>query len=196
MKKIAGPDAYFDQLSAYREPMLQLREIVLTTGLKEELKWGIPCYSHNGDLVVGIAAFKSYFGLWFYQGGLLNDPAQKLLNAQEGRTKAMRQMRFQSDAEIDAGLIQAYIRESIDNFNHGLKITADRSKPLELPEELNAALSSDPDMKSRFEKMSLTNKRDFAEHIAAAKRAETRAARLEKVLDMVRRGVGLNDQYK
>jgi uncharacterized protein YdeI (YjbR/CyaY-like superfamily) len=39
---------------------------------------------------VGIGGFKSYFGLWFHQGALLTDKAGVLINAQEGRTKALR----------------------------------------------------------------------------------------------------------
>ncbi|MBK7633096.1 MAG: hypothetical protein IPJ13_01585 [Saprospiraceae bacterium] len=44
--------------------------------------------------MVGLAAFKSYTGIWFFQGGLLDDKQQFLMNAQEGKTKAMRQWRF------------------------------------------------------------------------------------------------------
>ena len=42
------------------------------------------------------AYIRDYVGLWFYQGALLSDPQQVLINAQTGRTKASRQWRYTS----------------------------------------------------------------------------------------------------
>jgi uncharacterized protein YdeI (YjbR/CyaY-like superfamily) len=44
--------------------------------------------------------------------------------------------------------------------------------------------------------LGLSKKRDFAEYIEVAKRAETKAQRLEKIIPMIRDGRGLNDRYK
>ncbi len=66
--------------------------------------------------VVGLGAFKSYFGLWFHQGALLADKNQVLINCQEGKTKALRQWRMTDKKEIDARTINAYIKEANASF--------------------------------------------------------------------------------
>jgi len=95
--------------------------------------------------VVGLGAFKSHAGLWFFQGALLNDTHGKLINAQEGQTKALRQWRFQSMAEIDEKLVKLYVEEAVQNQKEGKAIKPDRNKPLIIPYELITALSENPE---------------------------------------------------
>lgn len=99
-----------------------LRETLISIGLEETLKWGAPVYVDNGKNVVGLAAFKSYVGIWFYQGVFLSDKHQVLFNAQEGKTIAMRQWRFKNfDAITDnLGWIEEYIQEAIQNMRDGM----------------------------------------------------------------------------
>ncbi len=84
----------------WQQELELLRKILNSCDLEETVKWGSPCYTFRGKNIVGIGAFKSYCGLWFFQGALLADEAGVLMNAQEGVTKAMRQWRFQSKSEI------------------------------------------------------------------------------------------------
>ena len=79
----------------WSELLQKLRRIILSTGLQETVKWRSPVYTVNNKNVVGIGAFKSYAGIWFFHGALLKDTQGKLINAQEGRTIALRQWRFQ-----------------------------------------------------------------------------------------------------
>lgn len=65
----------------YADSLVCLRDTILSTGLNETIKWGIPVYTYHGKNVVGMAVFKSYFAIWFYQGGLLKDEQKKLINA-------------------------------------------------------------------------------------------------------------------
>ncbi|MFZ1560883.1 MAG: DUF1801 domain-containing protein, partial [Saprospiraceae bacterium] len=99
-KSLASVDEYINHLQMWREEIPLLREIVLSKGLTETIKWAGPCYQWQKNNVVGLAAFKSYTAIWFFQGGLLEDKQQYLMNAQEGKTKAMRQWRFSSKNEI------------------------------------------------------------------------------------------------
>jgi uncharacterized protein YdeI (YjbR/CyaY-like superfamily) len=85
--------------------LIVMREILCSTELKETIKWGTPVYTINDKNIVGLGSFKSYVGLWFYQGVFLKDEAGVLINATEGITKAMRQWRFNSVEEIDDRLI-------------------------------------------------------------------------------------------
>jgi len=192
---INTPDEFFAHLSQWKDELLTLRKILLKTGLEETFKWGKPTYTSNGKNIVGISDFKSYCGLWFFQGALLADNAKVLINAQEG-TKAMRSMRFASVKEIDEKLIKDYVAEAVANEAKGIKITADKNKPLIIPKELQDLLDTNPVLKEKFEKLSKTNQRDFAEHIATAKQEKTKQARLEKVATLIAQGIGLHDKYK
>ena len=42
----------------WSEELLLLRSIILQTGLTEELKWSMPCYTLNGKNILMLAAFK------------------------------------------------------------------------------------------------------------------------------------------
>lgn len=92
-----------------------LKEIIAQTELVETFKWGGPVYVLNGKNVLGIAGFKSYFGIWFYNGVFLKDENNVLINAQEGVTKSLRQWRFHDIAEINTESILLYIKEAIAN---------------------------------------------------------------------------------
>ena len=129
---------------------------------------------------------------------MLKDKEQKLVNAQEGKTQAMRQWRFNSLSEIEANssLITDYVKEAVANQKAGKEIKPKAGKPLEIPLELQEVFHKDTELKEAFEALNLTRKRDFAEYITLAKRAETKQSRLEKIIPMIRQGIGLNDKYK
>lgn len=188
MRKASSAEDFLANAPAWNEELGQLREILLSTGLEETIKWGTPVYCLDGKNVVGITGFKAYFGLWFFQGALLKDPKQRLVNAQEGRTKAQRQWRFQSAAEIDRKLILSYVREAIALAEAGTEIKPDRDKPLEIPSELEAALKRNAKARRIFETMSKSCRREYAEYISEAKKPETRQRRLDKIMPMIEAG--------
>jgi len=198
MNKTRTVDDYIAKHPQWAEALTLLRDIVRAAPLEETIKWGSPVYTLDGKNVVGLGAFKAYAGLWFFQGALLKDPAQKLINAQENKTKALRQWRFASAAEIraEAKTIAAYLHEAIENQKQGKSIKPERNKPLDLPPELLERLAGDATLKARFEALSRGKQREYAEYITEAKRAETKEKRLEKIVPMILAGVGLNDKYK
>ena len=71
MKRYKTVDDYIEGAQQWQRELRRLRKILQSTGLDETIKWGAPCYTLNGKNVVGLAGFKSYFGLWFFQGALL-----------------------------------------------------------------------------------------------------------------------------
>lgn len=196
MKGAQSVDEYLDQLDQWHDEIARLREILTSTELEETVKWGTPTYTLDGKIVVGIAAFQSYFALWFHQGVLLTDPDQVLINAQEGRTKALRQWRFSSAKEIKVRAIKKYVKEAIELERAGQRVAVDRARPVDVPEELTRALAKDKAAKKAFAALTPGKQREYANHIAEAKRAETKQKRLEKVLPMIAAGVGLNDKYR
>lgn len=196
MKRVTTVEDYIRELPEWRAEIEQLREILLSSGLTEAIKWGAPCYAHQGRNVVGIASFKSWFGLWFHQGALLADDAGVLINAQEGKTRALRQWRMTSAKDIKATVVRRYVNESVANINAGREIRARTSSSIEIPKQLSSALRRTKGATAAFRELRPGLKREYAEFIASAKREDTKTRRIEKILPMILAGCGLNDRYR
>ena len=189
-------EAFFEREHPYREGIGRLREIVLKTALKEELKWGAPVYTLNGKNVLGIMAFKHHFGIWFFNGVYLNDPLKVLQNAQEGKTKAMRHWKFTQNEDVEPSAVLAYVKEALENQQKGLEVKPERKKPIILPELLKTVLQSEMEIKQGFEGLTPGKQREYCDYINEAKQEKTKKSRLEKILPMIRNGKGLNDRYR
>lgn len=195
MEMVRTVEEYIDSQTEYRPLLEELRRILKSTELVETVKWGIPTYQINNKNVVGISAFKSYAGLWFFQGVFLKDESKILINAQEEKTRGMRQWRFHVIQDLDEQLILAYVKEAIQNQKDGKEIKPEK-KALIIPDELKEALASDAQLSEAFDAIKLTYQREYAEYIEEAKRPETKQKRLEKIIPMIRTGIGLHDQYR
>lgn len=196
MQRASSADDYFAKARAWKNEQLRLRAVLLATPLTEDIKWGTPCFTYKGKNVVGISGFKSYFGLWFHQGALLQDDDNVLINAQEGKTKALRQWRMTSGADIKPTIIKRYVKEAISLVDQGKAIGADRSVQVTVPAELQNALRRSKGATAAFRRLRPGLQREYADYIATAKRDETKKNRITKALPMIMAGVGLNDKYR
>ena len=196
MKRNKTVEEYLAGLTQWNAEVNRLREILCSTDLEETVKWGIPAYTHKGKNVCGIADFKNHFAVWFYQGALLADEKKVLINAQEGKTKAMRQWRMTSKSDIKVRILKSYVKEAIALVDSGKSIPANRSKPIVLSPELKTAFSKNKKAAKAFDAFTKGKQREFAEYISDAKRSETKLKRIEKILPMILDGVGLNDKYR
>ncbi len=197
MKKIASVDEFIQKHADWQPVLLILRRILQKTELQETIKWGAPVYTLSGKNVVGIGAFKSYAGLWFFNGALLEDKTNQLVNAQEGKTKAMRQWRFAELSELDEALIKTYVDEAIELQRAGIQVAiAKPSKTFDIPDELKSALQSDNQLSIKFKALTPYKQKEYAEFIGSAKREVTRKNRLDKCMSLIIKGVGLNDKYR
>lgn len=196
MQKIVSVEAYLEKHPQWQNELEKLQAILLTTELEETIKWGSPVYTINNKNVVGIGAFKSYVGIWFYQGVFLKDEKKVLINAQEGKTKGLRQWRFNTINDIDEQLILEYVAEAVQNQKDGKEIKPIKNKAVALPKELANYLSENKNAKNAFEKFTPGKKKELAEYILEAKREATRIKRLDKIVPMILAGHGLNDKYK
>lgn len=196
MKRHKSVDDYIHGTENWQDELIALRKILTATDLTEEVKWGSPCYTHKGKNVVMLGAFKNHFGIWFYQGALLADKDQVLMNCQEGKTKAMRQWRMTSKKDIKIRAIKTYVKEAMELVEQGKEIKPDRNKPVVIPPQLKAALAKDKKAQAAFSNMTKGKQREYADYIADAKREATKETRLKKILPMITAGGGLNDKYK
>ncbi|NNC38764.1 MAG: hypothetical protein EX271_09090 [Acidimicrobiales bacterium] len=196
MQKTKSVDSYVNDHQKWKNELTTLRALLNETELTECIKWGAPCYTFNGENIVGMMGFKNYVGIWFHQGVFLEDKAGVLVNAQEGKTKALRQWRFSSAQDIKADLIRNYIAEAIENAKAGKKVSPAKPKPLSIPPELTQALDQDTVAREKFEALKPGQKKEFAAYIKDAKRMDTKIRRIKKIIPMINSGIGLNDKYK
>ena len=195
MKMAKSAEEYIEDQEKYGDSLRILRDIMLSTDMIETVKWGIPTYTINNKNVLSISAFKNHFGVWFFNGVFLSDPHNILLNAQEGKTKGQRQLRFTRIEEINKNTILDYVYEAIDNQKKGLEIKPVK-KPLVIPQELSSLLAENKNLANVFESLSSGKKKEFSAYISEAKRADTKTRRLEKIVPMILNNIGLNDKYR
>lgn len=189
-------DEYIKKHTQWGDQLSLLRALFLKTELKEEVKWGAPAYTLNGKIVTGLGAFNNHYAIWFHQGVFLKDKQKQLVNAQEGKTQALRQWKFTSESKVDSNLVFEYILESIENCKAGKKLIPKAKKEVIIPKLLKEAFHKNQELKSSFQKLSTGKQREYAEHIASAKREATQISRLEKVMPMILENKGLHDKYK
>ena len=189
-------EEYAEKHQKWKEQLQRLRELLLSTELEETIKWGAPTYVFNNKNVVGLGAFKNHCALWFFNGALFQQNTELLFNAQEEKTKALRQIRFKENDQLQLSVLKKYVEEAIQLQKAGKEIKPKKNKPLTIPSELKEAFQKDTELKSAFEKFTKGKQREFTEHIANAKREATRISRLQKCIPMIKAGIGLNDKYR
>lgn len=193
MGKIQTVEAYILKHKQWQKSISHLHALISNTELEPSIKWGQPVYSLKGKNVVGIGAFKEHFGLWFFNGALLDDPEGYLHNAQEGKTKAMRQLRFTSFEDMDDGIIKQFIFQAIENQRAGREVKINTKREAIIPPLLETAFSQDEELKAKFKDLTPGRQRDYAHYISEAKQKATKQRRLDKIMPMIKEGIGLND---
>lgn len=197
MQKVYSVEEYIEEHGHFKDALNTLRDIINSTELEESIKWNAPVYSLNGKNVLSIGAFKNHCGIWFFNGVFLKDEQKLLANVQEGKTKTMRQMRFENTNDIDNKAVLSYVKEAIENQRLGKEIKPDRTKKETIiPKELQQVLEDNTKLKTSFNALSNYKQREYCDYIAFAKREATKQTRLDKVIPMILEGVGLNDKYK
>jgi uncharacterized protein YdeI (YjbR/CyaY-like superfamily) len=188
-------DFYFDKEKKWQNEIKQLRTIVLDCGLTEELKWGCPCYTFQKSNIVLIHVFKEYCALLFFKGALLND-ANGILIQQTENVQAARQVRFTSTRQIVEmeATIKAYVYEAIELEKAGLKVSLKKTEEFKMPEEFKNKLDEMPALKTAFEALTPGRQRAYKLYFSAPKQSKTRGLRVEKCVDQILNGKGLNDE--
>lgn len=187
-------DFYFDKNKSWQKELEQLRTIILSCGLTEELKWGTPCYTFEGSNIVLIHVFKEYCAMLFFKGALLND-ANGILIQQTKNVQAARQVRFTNVKEITKlkPVLKAYIYEAIEVEKAGLKVNLKKTSEFEMPVEFEKKLKKSAALKKAFEALTPGRQRAYLLYFAAPKQAKTRESRIEKSAPQILKGKGLND---
>ena len=188
-------DWFFDKTGPWQAEYKELRRIMLGSAeLTEELKWGKPCYTFEGSNIVLMHGFKEYCALLFIKGSLIKDE-QGLLIQQTENVQAGRQMRFTGVDEIKAlePAITDYVKQAIEIEKAGLEVEFKPTAEYTIPQELQSKFEELPALKTAFEKLTPGRQRGYILHFSQPKQAKTRSARVEKYVQQIFEGRGLND---
>jgi len=155
-------DWFFEKKTKWQDEYSALRSIILKTELSEELKWGCPCYTLNGNNVVLIHGFKEYCAILFHKGVLLKDNSNLLIQQTEN-VQSARQLRFKSLKEIKnlESKIITYIKEAIQIEKKGIKVNFKKTTGYKMPIEFKNVLDEMPDVKMAFESLTPGRQRGY-----------------------------------
>jgi uncharacterized protein YdeI (YjbR/CyaY-like superfamily) len=185
---------YFGKNERWEEELRTLRAFALGCQLTEELKWGCPCYTLEGRNIALLHVFKGYCALLFFKGALLKDDHRVLIQ-QTKNVQSARQIRFTNVRDVVKlkRIVKAYLIEAIEVERSGMAVTLKKTAKFDTPEEFGHKLKVMPALKKAFHALTPGRQRGYLLHFSTAKQSKTRAARVEKCIERILEGKGLDD---
>ncbi len=183
---------------AFEQPWIAefryLRSLLSELELTEDFKWGWPCYTLNKKNIVLMHGFKDYCALLVFKGALLTDP-QGLLVQQTANVQVGRQLRFTSVSQIETqkDAVLDLIRQAMDVERSGKKPVLKTVAQFDVPQELMQRFDEQPALKAAFEALTPGRQKAYLLYFGQPKYAQTRMARIDKCVDAILEGKGLND---
>jgi uncharacterized protein YdeI (YjbR/CyaY-like superfamily) len=158
----------------------------------------MPTYTIKGKNVISIGSFKNWSCLWFHNGSFLEDKNGVMHNAQEGKTKGMRQWRFKNSEEINEQLVREYLQEAINNQLQGKEVKPSKTvkEAIPIPVLLKTHLDLTLSHLKTFNEFTVSQQNEFSNYIIDAKRMKTKLDRMEKIKDLLESKRTLNSQWQ
>lgn len=182
-------DAYIAEAQPFARPILaHLRALVheACPAVEETIKWSSPFFLYRG-LLCHMAAFKQHcaFGFWKW----------KQVVGEDGVEGAMGEFgRIGKLADLPPKkVLLGYLKKAMA-LNEAAVPAATRGRnapakpPVEVPDDLAAALKRNAKARRTFDAFSPSHRREYVEWIVEAKRAQTRATRLATTLERLAEG--------
>ncbi len=187
-------DFYFIKSKKWQPALEKLRIIILDCGLTEELKWGVPCYTFEKNNILLIHGFKEYCAILFMKGALLNDEKGILIQQTEN-VQSARQIRFIGVQEVVVmeTTVKEYIYEAIEVEKAGLKVDLKKTSDFLIPEEFQKKLNENAELKIAFEALTPGRQKGYIFYFSQPKQSKTRESRIEKCVQQILYGKGLED---
>ena len=188
-------DNFLSESLKWHEEFVKLRSIALDCELTEEFKWMHPCYTYEKKNIVLIHGFKEYCALLFHKGALLKD-SHRILIQQTKNVQAARQIRFTNLQEIVElePILKAYIYEAVEVERSGVELKYKKTEDFDVPEEFQTKLDEIPALKTAFEALTPGRQKGYLLYFSAPKQTSTRERRIEKYMQKILDGKGLNDR--
>ena len=180
--KATSVDDYLARAPEVTRPVLaELRRIFLAASpkIEETIKWGVPIFTYKGDLG-GISASRAHVTWSLWKARQLNDP-HKLIGhgiLLGGRVASLAEM------PPEAALTDL-IRQAVDLNERGVKVPTPRP---ETPADFAAAMKQSAEATKHYTAFTPARQWQYVNWIAAAKRPETRAKRIQSALQRIGEG--------
>jgi uncharacterized protein YdeI (YjbR/CyaY-like superfamily) len=170
-----------------------IRPILIGCGLDESIKWGKPCYSHDGKNILILQEMKDFLSVMFFKGALLSDPEHILQSQGENSRSALR-ICLTSVGQVKqlAPAISDYIAEAIDVEASGARL-GPAPEPTWVA-ELQQRLDGDAAFRAAFDALTPGRRREYNLHFGGAKKQETRQRRIDDCAPAILAGKGLRDR--
>lgn len=187
-------DGFLRKAKTWQAEFEKLRNIILDCELTEDFKWMHPCYTFQNKNILLIHGFKEYCAILFHKGVLLKDP-EGILIQQTENVQAARQIRFTDVREIIAmeNILKDYIYEAIEVEKSGVEVEYKKNTEYTIPDELQNKFDEIPALKTAFEALTPGRQRAYLLHFSEPKQSKTRESRIEKYMQQILNGKGLND---
>lgn len=196
MKHDPRIDAYIERQADFAKPILEhLRATVHAAcpEAEETLKWSAPAFLYTCKQLALMAAFKAHATFSFWRGSLI-------LGEGERQDGAMGQFgRLTSIADLpEPEKMAELIRKAMELTDQGVKPARAKATkaPLEVPDDLRAALDAKPEAAAVFDAFSPSCRREYIEWVVEAKRPETRQKRIAQTVEWVAEGKKRNWKYE
>ena len=186
-------DAFVSRAKRWPDEIEKLRTIALECGLDEQIKWGKPCFSHDGKNVAIIQPFKEHCALMFFKGALLED-THDLLRSQGDNTQSALRLEFTSATKINKTIVKSYVEQAIAVADAGLQVDFKAKRELDLPEEMTTAFDADHELAKAFDALTPGRKRSYVLHVSGAKQSKTRTARIQRCKPQILAGKGWGER--
>lgn len=187
-------DEFLRKQVKWHDELLALRNIVLSCGLEETLKWRQPCYMHNGKNIAIVSSFKNHAFISFFKGALLSNH-DTILKSPGENSQHTRLIPVHSVSEVHTleRSIRTYIFEAVEIEKQALKVTPKALSDYEISVELQSKFDSDSEFQAAFENLTPGRQKGYLLHFSNAKQSATRTARIEKYTNRILSGKGIND---
>ncbi len=194
-------DDYIEKAAPFAQPILiHYRELVhmVCPEVEEKWKWSFPNFDYKGAPLTHMAAFKGHCSIGFWKAGLMKNNKQLLTNAaSESAMGHLGKITALTDLPADKVLIN-FIKQGMALNEAGIKVqrsVAPKAPPT-VPDDLMKAFKKNKSAHSFFLSLSPSKRREFTNWLDAAKRAETRTARIEKTMKLLDANQHLNSKYQ
>jgi uncharacterized protein YdeI (YjbR/CyaY-like superfamily) len=199
-------DVYIAKAAPFAQPVLaHLRRMVheACPEAVEAIKWGRPFFLHRGTILCNISGFKEHcsFGFWGAEiGRVLREDGV----LQAGGMGSLGRITSVKDLPPEKALL-GYIRRAAELIESGhgenrvvvaRRVVKAPKPPVEAPAEFTAALKKNKAANVAYAAFSPSCKREYAEWIADAKRAETRERRIAQAVEWIGEGKQRNWKYQ
>jgi uncharacterized protein YdeI (YjbR/CyaY-like superfamily) len=186
-------DAYISRSQKWPAELSELRSVLLSCGLHEAIKWGKPCFGHDGRNIAIAQEMNEFLALMFFKGALLDDP-DGVLEDQGPNSRSARRVRFTSVDDVArlAGTVRSLVEQAVAVEEAGLTV-GPAPEPV-LVDELQRRLDGDAAFRYAFERLTAGRQREYNLYVAGAKQAKTREARVETCASRILEGKGLRDR--